>query len=277
MICDVKGVPVYYESFGSGTPVLMIHGWGPDHRLMKGCMEPVFDRLNQDWQRIYFDLPGMGKTPGRPWITGSVPMLEIITGLTDSLFPNCNFLIAGESYGGYLSRKLVSVMPSRIDGMLLICPSFRPWIKTEEGFDKGDVPEPVVLEKDEELWAALSPEERIFFESCNPVLTKEIWARFKEEILPGLRSADSAFLENYLSREPFFSDPVDCFYEKPVTILTGRQDFSVGYRDQFSLLDYYPRASFAVLDRAGHNLQIDQPELFRALVSEWLGRTAVHQ
>ncbi|MGF7050748.1 pimeloyl-ACP methyl ester carboxylesterase [Paenibacillus sp. DS2015] len=47
-----------------GTPIVMIHGWGPDHRPMKGCMEPIFQTSNTDWKRIYFDLPGMGKTKG---------------------------------------------------------------------------------------------------------------------------------------------------------------------------------------------------------------------
>jgi hypothetical protein len=38
------------------------------------------------------------------------------------------------------------------------------------------------------------------------------------------------------------------------------------------LLDNYPRASFAVLDRAGHALAVEQKPLFRALVNEWLDR-----
>ncbi|MGC9670528.1 alpha/beta fold hydrolase [Planosporangium sp. 12N6] len=63
-------------------------------------------------------------------------------------------------------------------------------------------------------------------------------------------------------------------FERPTLILTGRQDDSVGYVDQFALLPHYPRASFAVVDVAGHNLQIDQPALFDALVREWLDRVA---
>jgi len=55
-------------------------------------------------------------------------------------------------------------------------------------------------------------------------------------------------------------------------MLMGRQDCSVGYRDQWRLLENYPRASFAVLDKAGHNLQIEQDVLFAALVKEWLER-----
>ena len=63
-------------------------------------------------------------------------------------------------------------------------------------------------------------------------------------------------------------------YERPSLILCGRQDSVTGYDDQFPLLPHYPRATYAVLDMAGHNLQIEQPGLLAALVREWLGRVA---
>ncbi|HYF90682.1 MAG TPA: hypothetical protein VD969_00410 [Symbiobacteriaceae bacterium] len=46
----------------------------------------------------------------------------------------------------------------------------------------------------------------------------------------------------------------------------------MGYKDLAAILDSYPRASLAVLDRTGHNLELEQPVLFDALVSEWLDR-----
>jgi pimeloyl-ACP methyl ester carboxylesterase len=61
-------------------------------------------------------------------------------------------------------------------------------------------------------------------------------------------------------------------FEKPTLILVGRQDGMVGYRDAWEILENYPRSTFAVLDRAGHNLQIEQETLFNALVNEWLDR-----
>ena len=100
----VRDVTIYYEIHGSGRPVLMIHGWSPDHRLMKGCMEPVFQAIDTPWQRIYFDLPGMGKTRGQPWITGSDQMLSLVLEFIDGIIPHQHFVVAGESYGGYLAR-----------------------------------------------------------------------------------------------------------------------------------------------------------------------------
>ncbi|MEW2047654.1 hypothetical protein [Streptomyces sp. NPDC005476] len=55
-------------------------------------------------------------------------------------------------------------------------------------------------------------------------------------------------------------------------VLPGRQDEFVGHLDQFVLLAHYPRARFAVLDVAGHNLQIEQRHLFDTLMLEWLDR-----
>ena len=58
----------------------------------------------------------------------------------------------------------------------------------------------------------------------------------------------------------------------PTLFVLGRQDSVVGYRGAFALMDGYPRATVAVLDRAGHGLPWEQPELFAALGSDWLDR-----
>jgi pimeloyl-ACP methyl ester carboxylesterase len=55
-------------------------------------------------------------------------------------------------------------------------------------------------------------------------------------------------------------------------MLIGRQDPAAGYRDHWQLIENYQRASFVILDKAGHNLQIEQEVLFNAIVKEWLAR-----
>lgn len=42
MICELDDLKIYYETHGDGMPVLMIHGYGIDHNVMIGCMEPIF-------------------------------------------------------------------------------------------------------------------------------------------------------------------------------------------------------------------------------------------
>ncbi|MFX1513286.1 MAG: alpha/beta fold hydrolase, partial [Promethearchaeota archaeon] len=66
MYCKTEYVDIYYEIIGERKPVVIIHGFHPDHGSMKGCMEPVFSKRS-GWKRIYFDLPGMGKTKSVQW------------------------------------------------------------------------------------------------------------------------------------------------------------------------------------------------------------------
>jgi pimeloyl-ACP methyl ester carboxylesterase len=46
----------------------------------------------------------------------------------------------------------------------------------------------------------------------------------------------------------------------------------VGHDDSLKILKDYPRDKLAVLDPAGHNLQIEQEPIFNKPVNEWLGR-----
>jgi len=265
----VKDVTIYYEIHGSGIPVVMIHGWSPDHRLMKGCMEPVFQSLDTPWQRIYFDLPGMGRTKGQPWITGTDQMLDEVLAFIDGVIPNQHFVVAGESYGGYLARGVIKERAALVDGLLLICP-----VASQETLSENVFPLQV-LEKDEAFANSLSEEERQYFEGINVIQNKRVWERFREDILPGLKMADYAFLENSLGQNVPYSVNVDLLekpYTQPTLMVMGRQDSVVGYRDHWQLIENYPRASFVILDKAGHNLQIEQDVLFNAMVKEWLDR-----
>ncbi|MDY0095123.1 MAG: alpha/beta hydrolase [Candidatus Vecturithrix sp.] len=268
MQCQIRDLDVYYEIYGEGRPLLMIHGFGPDHQLMTGCMEPVFHQRS-GWRRIYFDLPGMGKTPGKSWITNSDQMLAIVLEFMDRVLPDQRVVIAGESYGGYLARGMIQRRPAQIDGLLLLC----PLIETERA--KRVLPEPIALVRDAQLLASLTPTDRDEFEAITIVQTAQVWERFQKEIMSGLQLADEPFLTRLQAEGYAFSFAVDSLpvpFEKPTLVLLGRQDLSVGYRNAWNILENYPRASFVILDRAGHNLQIEQAALFHTLVNEWLDR-----
>lgn len=267
MECIINGLSIYYEVYGEGRPFLMIHGFAPDHRLMSGCMEPVL-RDMPGYQRIYIDLPGMGRTKGADWIRNSDDMLRIVEEFIESVIPGKSFLLAGESYGGYLARGLIC-RRRPVDGLLLICSMIIA--KREE----RTLPAPVILKRDEALLSRLSLEDIQDFEESCVVLSERIYERNKNEVLSGVATADMAFLEALRENGYAFSFDPDRLSEpfvKPALFLHGRQDSVVGYEDAWPLLRRYPRATFAVLDCAGHNLQIEQEELFGALVRDWLSR-----
>jgi pimeloyl-ACP methyl ester carboxylesterase len=267
----VKGVPVHYEIYGSGKPMIMIHGFVVDSRSLVGAMEPVFARRT-GWRRIYFDLPGMGKTPASDAIASSGEMLELVLGFIDAMIPEERFALVGQSYGGYLARGVLARKADVIDGMSLICPvavAERP---------KRDLPQRTVVTKDDAWLASLSHTDAEAFTPNFVVQTEPVWKRFRDELLPGIREANQQALEK-VSRHYALSFDVDNLnspFTKPVLILAGHQDSDVGYRDQWKLLKNYPRGTFAVLDGAGHGLAIEQAGLFEALTNEWLDRLGAH-
>jgi pimeloyl-ACP methyl ester carboxylesterase len=73
-----------------------------------------------------------------------------------------------------------------------------------------------------------------------------------------------------LDREPEDAHPEP--FTQPTLHITGRQDDVVGYSDAWDRYAHYPRASFAVLDAAGHNIILEQAGLCSALIADWLDR-----
>ena len=65
-------------------------------------------------------------------------------------------------------------------------------------------------------------------------------------------------------------------FPKPTLVLLGKFDIEVGFGDALKAIENYPKATFAILAKAGHSLSWEQPELFSALVSDWLKRVEAH-
>src|SRR5690242_3551714 len=107
----VKSIPIFYEEYGTGKPLLMLHGWPADHHHMVTDMEPLFEN-RAGWRRIYPDLLGMGKTPGAEEITNQDAILDIVIEFMQPVAPNERFVVAGHSYGGYLCHGLIYRQPT---------------------------------------------------------------------------------------------------------------------------------------------------------------------
>jgi pimeloyl-ACP methyl ester carboxylesterase len=150
--------------------------------------------------------------------------------------------VAGESYGGCLAQGLASRRPARIEGMFLLC----PLVHADPA--RRRAPEHIVLEREPGLLERLSDAGRAEFEPMAVIQTESTWEKFRRDILPALRVSDTAFLDR-LWQGNSFADEAELErtrFEKPV------------------------------LDRAGHNAQIEQPDPFEALARDWLKRVESH-
>ena len=60
MQCETDKATIDYEVHGEGRPILLLHGWTMDRRVEMDTYERIF-ATRPGWQRIYPDLPGMGR------------------------------------------------------------------------------------------------------------------------------------------------------------------------------------------------------------------------
>ncbi len=267
MYSEFDGLKVFYKSHGEGRPLLVLHGIPADHRFMAGFLEPIVEGRT-GWRRIYPDLPGFGRTQAPDWLSGSDGLLDALAGFVDALLPEERFSLLGMSYGGYLAQGLLQRMPDRVEGIALIVPV----IYADHG--ARETPPHVVLHREAGLAESLPDEARELLEGYAVVQGAEFGDRILSEVIPSSADIDQDFMQrleaNYpLSREPIHGEVV---YPGPALIVCRRQDWVTGYRDALRLLDRFPRATHAILDRAGHIVAMEQQALVYALVQEWLDR-----
>ena len=236
--------------------MLALHGAGVDHREVMACLDPVLDALT-GYRRIYPDLPGMGRTPTPESISSADDVLDVLLAFIDGVIGDGPLLVAGHSAGAYYAQAIADSRPEQVAGLALLCPLLA---------GIHDVPEPDVVVSSGDIGDA---EFRDYF----TVQTADMLQRYERYVEPAARLADELVLARIGERwELTDSLEVRAPYRWPTLIVTGRQDSTVGYARAWELLGHYPRATFAVLDRAGHALPHEQPELLRALVTEWLDR-----
>jgi pimeloyl-ACP methyl ester carboxylesterase len=234
---------VYYESFGAGRPIFFLPSWGGDAGEGRDVHEPVFAQ-RPGWRRIYVDPPGTGRSPAVPSITDQDGMLSAIVELIDDLACDKPFALAGTSAGGLHARGIVKRDPARVLGLLLRAPG-------------------IVIDRSQRT---LPTDEYLM-----PSVSRERQHQYYDAAESQANLAFLGAIQRDVSTYSLREDP-SIRFERPTLIVTGRQDTTAGYADAWSILDDYPRATFAVLDQEDHFLPGPGSAVYRALVADWLAR-----
>lgn len=250
---------IAYDS-GSGTPLVMVHGFGVDHRIL----EPLAAEAEAlGWRCILVDLPWTEHADDRTAASTTDVVRGVQRDIADVIGDE-PFAILGNSFGGMVARQIAHDWRDRVLGLATIAGVFVA--------DHGarDLPEPTVIIDEPGADDAAGPGGYRDFAVVRTVDNARLWRLF---VAPGLATADMRTMERISRAYDLDSHPEDGeAFTAPTLILAARQDSSVGYRDAWRMLEHYPRATFAVLDAAGHNVHLDAPDLARAHVADWLRR-----
>lgn len=255
---------------GAGTPLVLLHGFGVDHRLLLPLDEAI--EAAGRWRRIYVDLPGHGQSPAGD-VASTDEVVEAVDAEIGRRLADEPFAILGNSFGAMVARRIAHDHRDRVLGLATVAGAF------VADRDRRTVPDQVVLVEDATVVASLG-EAAEEYEELAVIQTAENARAFLEHARPGLAAADEDALERISGRYALAEEPEDASPEPftaPSLFVTARQDQVVGYEDAWARLEHYPRGTFSVLDAAGHNVHLDRPSLVTALVRDWLQRVAAEQ
>lgn len=242
---------INYEVIGEGRTAIFFSGFENDMTAMIKALEPIFD-TKHNWKRIYVDHLGVGDTEIGSDVSSVEKVLDTMVEFVDQVTEGKNYVLGGYSFGGFLSRYIINKRFDKVDGLFLLTPLI-----------KNDMQN---LDVDASIETVPYTDQSI---------QEGIDKKIQEDIVGAMQKTNRDFMMTLYEKNYSTKIELDAFegsFEKPTLIITGRQDEMVGYKDAFGILDKYPRATYITLDKCGHAAQIQQNEIYRQLVSEWIYR-----
>lgn len=249
---------------GEGIPLFLVHGFGVDHRILLPLERSVG---SERWQRIYIDLPWAERATD----TGERTPRQLADTVLDEVVRTVGdgpFAILGNSFGALLARHVSHALPEQCLGVATLAGVLQP------DHARRTLPAREVVVHDPEVLDRAG-QWRGAFEEMTVLQTPTMLRDFEEYVRPGLRGCDQHVLDRLsASYTDAYSPETEAAsaFPAPALHLFGRQDQVVGYEDGLAFQHHYPHGTFVVLDGAGHNLHLEQPEVVGALVRDWLHR-----
>src|SRR3990167_4083066 len=119
----VNNVNFYYELHGKGQPLVLICGYTADHSYWL----PILNALNQHFQVLIFDNPGIGQTTDDGSELSAELIADDIVALTKALNLKKPHIL-GASMGGTIAQCVASRHPQIVNKLVLLVTSAK-WRK----------------------------------------------------------------------------------------------------------------------------------------------------
>jgi 3-oxoadipate enol-lactonase len=256
---SVRGIEIGYDQAGSGTPVVLLHGF-PFNRTMWG---EQIESLVPRHRVLAPDLRGHGETTA----TSAPATMEEMARDVSALMEKLNIsraAVCGLSMGGYVAMALYRMFPLRARALVLA--DTRPGADTEEARANREVQAEKALREgmvgiaDAMLPKLLSPKTV----ARNPAVV----ARVREMILktnPEGAAAAQRGMAQRRDQTSFLSRVVT-----PALIIAGREDMITPLSESELMHREIGGSRLEVIEDAGHISNMEQPESFNRALTKFL-------
>jgi pimeloyl-ACP methyl ester carboxylesterase len=246
------GVNIHYEIHGSGAPLLLTHGYSSTSQMWQGQI----DALSKRHKLILWDMRGHGQSdyPADAAAYSEALTVADIAALLDAAGAG-KAIIGGLSLGGYMSLAFYRAHPERVRALLII--------DTGPGFKNDDA---------REVWnkRALDTGDRFDRDGLAALASaSRERSMVSHRDASGLARAARGMLTQRDARVIEFLPEI----KVPSLVVVGADDTPFLAASDY-MAAKIPGARKAVIPKAGHAVNIDQPQAFIEAVVRFLNGLA---
>ena len=264
--CD-DDVRLYFESEGSGTPIVFVHEFGGNH----WSWEPQVHAFSRRHLCITYAARGYppSDVPGAVEAYSQARAARDIMAVLDACDLESAHLV-GLSMGGFAVLHAAIKWPERVRSLVAAGTGYGAE-KTHEAFFRGISEEVAAgFERDVEAFAAVYAEgaSRVQFQSKDPAG----WRRFAGRLARHSPKGAANTMRGVQARRPslFELEAELARIRVPVLIVAGDEDDHC-LKPGLFLKRTIATSGLAVLPKSGHTINLEEPELFNRLLSDFLG------
>ena len=260
------GAHLNYEQFGSGQPIILVHGSPGDGRVWAR----VIKHLPSNMRALIPDLPGYGGSDPPP--CEAVQRTQAMAAAVNELIDDCAdpVWLCGHSYGGNVALHAALDRTNRVRGLILLEPVFTRALElagerealaqTHAYFRtylmRVELREPDAIASMVDFWfgsgayAKLPPHVRQFLNAAAERNAKDVEAASSEAILASELTS----------------------FARPVLIVYGGVSHPVAQKIAKSLCELLPQARVEPLPSANHAMLDGNPRDIAELISRFCAR-----
>ncbi|HXH22737.1 MAG TPA: alpha/beta fold hydrolase [Dehalococcoidia bacterium] len=255
----INGIEIAYTDQGSGTPLVLIHGYPLNRRMW----DPQVEGLSDAARVIAIDLRGHGESQAPFWLTTVDTYADDVRGLMDHLGID-KAVIGGFSMGGYVAFAFLRKYPERVRGLILADTRAQP-----------DAPEG----KAARFQSALTAQQRGPGAIAEAMIGRLLSQKSMDE-RPELVARVRAIMESTpvqgmagdlmaMAERPD-SVPMLASISVPTLVIVGEADGLTPPADSQLMAERIPGAKLEIIPGAAHLSNMEEPEHFNRVVREFL-------
>jgi 3-oxoadipate enol-lactonase len=260
MNIQANEISIDYEERGKGQPVLLIHGFP----LSKEMWAPQLEGLAGSTYLIAPDLRGFGMTQSSRETYTMDLLAKDFHALLEAKGISEPVVLCGLSMGGYVAFAFSRLFPDRVKGLILAATRSAP--DSEEGKVKREEMAALALESgavaiaDAMLPKMLSPHS---YES-KPHVVESARQIMQGASRDGLAGALLGMKERPDSQQTLKNLDI------PILIVHGEDDQLIPASEAEAMKNATKNARLEIIPKAGHLLNLEQPEHFNRVVEQFL-------